>query len=552
MTARIAETLLGAQSDMQRIHRRVVRVGAVAAWAAAALFLGAGSLTGTQDLLIEAVGPILAAGFMTSQILLHREHGGIALLGSAVVVVVMYGVVGNPDTLIPAALSLVIISAIGTLFIASRRFLVIAGLTMFLAAAPSFWGVEFPSALMIGAVMGLSFIMTSMIFYTVRNAATTLNAKFQVLFEQSPTAAFEEDWSESLSYIRSEYDGRPERIKPFLLAFPSVVRRAVALASVIRVNRAAVDLLEASGPGDILGSRDPAIVTEENLESFVDVLTAVYEGREFFEVEAASATFKGRPIWLQARCVDNSRGANPSTILVAMADVTHVRANEAAMEQIIRAKDEFVASISHELRTPLTAVVGLTSELTSSSITPTERDELMGLASMQAEEMALIVEDLLVASRADVGTVAVSPTEIDLCAQVATAIHSVGVNVTASCDKTHIAHADPGRVRQILRNLLTNVERYGGPNPRVVCGELQDRVWIELRDDGAGVPPQHADRIFRPYATAHAGVTSSVGLGLAVARQLAELMNGTLTYRRDLDESVFRLELPATLSPAKV
>ena len=181
-----------------------------------------------------------------------------------------------------------------------------------------------------------------------------------------------------------------------------------------------------------------------------------------------------------------------------------------------------------------------------------ERDEIMELVAAQAEEMSFIVEDLLVASRAELGLVSVAPTGVDLCAEVASSIESVGVDVAASCEKFHHAYADPGRVRQILRNLFTNIERYGGADARVVCGQTETRVWIEVRDNGEGVSPEDAQRIFEPYATAHTGVTSSVGLGLAVARQLAELMDGSLTYRRDRDESVFRLELPVSTASVPV
>lgn len=72
-----------------------------------------------------------------------------------------------------------------------------------------------------------------------------------------------------------------------------------------------------------------------------------------------------------------------------------------------------------------------------------------------------------------------------------------------------------------------------------------DRVWLEVRDNGDGVAPEMAEQIFDSYATAHEGVSGSVGLGLSVARQLASMMGGSLIYRRDNAETVFRLELPS-------
>jgi two-component system, OmpR family, sensor histidine kinase KdpD len=103
--------------------------------------------------------------------------------------------------------------------------------------------------------------------------------------------------------------------------------------------------------------------------------------------------------------------------------------------------------------------------------------------------------------------------------------------------------ADPKRVRQILRNLLTNAQRYGGPRQRVVAGGLRGHVWIEVRDNGDGIADEDVNRVFQPYVTT--GAEGSVGLGLAVARQLAELMGGTLVYEHSAGESVFRLQLPA-------
>jgi signal transduction histidine kinase len=549
MSTRVSDTLSGAQSDMIRVHRRVVHVGATAAWFAAALLLIAGFISGDQQVLVGAVGPTIAAAFMTAQIVLHRENGSIALVGSAVVVMVMYTVVGTPDTLLPAALALVVISAIGMLLVAKHLIPLAAGVAVFLGIAPQFWGLSLVEAVQLGSVMALSFVMTTVIFQTVRNAATALDTKFKVMFDQSPTAMFEEDWTEAIEYVRSEYSGPPERISRFLSAYPEVVRRAVGKATITRVNDAAISLLEASGPEDLLGSRDPGKVTEENIESFVDALVALYLDREFFEREFLAHTLRGRKIWLQARCVKSTTGEKPGSLLVALADVTHARAKTEALADLIRAKDLFIASVSHELRTPLTAVVGFTSEMAGSSISGDEMAELMKLVSGQAEEMSYIVDDLLVAARAEIGTVSLDVGEVDLGEQLHAVIGGVGVKVGEIPPRLPSVSADATRVRQILRNLLTNLNRYGGPERRILGGENGDRAWIEVRDNGEGVSAEDADRIFEPYATAHARVTGSVGLGLAVARQLAELMGGSLRYRRDKGESVFRLELPLSRKP---
>jgi signal transduction histidine kinase len=458
---------------------------------------------------------------------------------------VMHTVVSNPLMVIPTAVTLVVISAIGILLLDRRQVVAMAILALLLFVAPQLWAVSFTESLTLGIVMALSFVMTAVIFLGIRNAATTLNTRFQMLFDASPAAVMEEDWSEALAYLRSEYTGRPDRIRPFLLAYPAVVRRGLDRTKVLRVNQAAAELVEAGSPADLVGPRVGARVPDESIPAYANALATLYEGKRAFAEDLPFVTRKGRPIWLQVRGVDTSAGEVGRSILVGLADITHIKARQEAMADLVRAKDEFVAKVSHELRTPLTAVLGLTAEMSAMEpMGDDERVELLELVADQAQEMSNIVEDLLVASRAEIGTVAVETRVVDMEVELQAAIDGVGVEIAEIPVSIPDAVADPGRVRQILRNLLTNAMRYGGPTVRVVSGARIDSVWLEIRDDGDGVPTDLAGTIFEPYGTAHQGVLGSVGLGLSVSRQLAELMRGELTYRRDGNESVFRLVLP--------
>jgi signal transduction histidine kinase len=543
--ADLAEAFLKADSDMYLVHRRVVRVGAGAAWFAAAAFVLIGLIAGNSALVLQAIAPVLIGAFMTAQILAQGENAYVGLVAAAVGVVVFYAAIGNEDTIVPAGVSLVIICALAIVFVETRITQVISVVCVGLFVTPFLWGLSFGEAIGLGFGMSLCFVVASVIFVSVKSALAQLQTRFQMLFERSPTAVMEEDWSRAVSYLRSEYKGRPDRIHQFLLANPAVVRRAVAMANIVRVNEAAVSLFEARGQEDLLGPRNPLRVTGANVEAFVDALVTLYEGRDVFEEEVLAQTFSGKPIWLQVRAADTSPDRSGSRIIMGFADVTHIKERSEAMSRLVKSKDEFIARVSHELRTPLTAVVGLTSEMSSiGSMSAKERGELMGLVAGQAAEMSYIVEDLLVAARAEMGTVAIDPTTVDLDHELRTTIDGLGVGVDELPEGIRHVHADASRVRQILRNLLTNADRYGGPRRRVVAGNVDDRVWLEVRDDGEGVPAEMADQIFDPYTTAHAGISGSVGLGLSVARQLASMMGGSLIYRRDAGETVFRLELP--------
>lgn len=227
------------------------------------------------------------------------------------------------------------------------------------------------------------------------------------------------------------------------------------------------------------------------------------------------------------------------------------RAHE-KLQELVYYKDEFVASVSHELRTPLTAVVGLSEELANlspESFTPDELAEFHQLIAQQSREVAFIVEDLLVAARVEIETVSIDLQPVDLDAEVAATINGWPSEFgSMEFEPGHVkVQADPTRLRQITRNLLTNAIRYGGRRVVVVTGTADERGVVEVRDDGLGIDADDLERIFQPYERASgvdAARPGSVGLGLYVSRQLARLMGGDLTCHREGGETVFRLTLP--------
>ncbi len=240
-----------------------------------------------------------------------------------------------------------------------------------------------------------------------------------------------------------------------------------------------------------------------------------------------------------------------SRAMFTIVDVSAHRSEERRMEDLISAKNEFLASISHEIRTPLTAIVGFSQVLEDDGDMSNE-DRMLMVRSIveQAQEMSDLVNDLLLAARTEAGHVKVDVAEIDVVAQVRQTLDAGGT-FTANVDfqwpgAMVTAIADPVRVRQILRNLLTNAERYGGPIVTLAIHARPEWVDVDVIDNGAGLPEDEWEAIFELYHRAHedSGRTESAGVGLAISRQLAELMGGSLHYSRENDCSVFRLRLP--------
>lgn len=230
-----------------------------------------------------------------------------------------------------------------------------------------------------------------------------------------------------------------------------------------------------------------------------------------------------------------------------------LRQRQETLEELVRSKDEFVASVSHELRTPLTAVLGFAEELRErwTNLEPTEVTELLDLVVSQGLDVAHIVDDLLVAARLQVGTVSIVASEIYLSETLKAVMDSVRLEgLIVRIEGEARCQGDPVRVRQILRNLLSNAVRHGGADIRITLHSDGDRAMVEVSDDGPGIPGEETDKLFLPYERFHhdRGKPDSVGLGLYVAHSLARLMHGDLTYERRQGRSVFTMVLPASPS----
>jgi len=219
------------------------------------------------------------------------------------------------------------------------------------------------------------------------------------------------------------------------------------------------------------------------------------------------------------------------------------------MASLMASKDQLVASVSHELRTPLTVVVGLVEELaTRPDLPPGDRTEFVELIRDQSHELTHIVEDLLVASRAGTGELVVVPERLSLAHEIGQVLKLMpdprgkSIETRGHCRDVD---ADRLRVRQILRNLLSNAIRYGGGLITITLEDRPGRSALMVADDGPGIPLEDRDRIFELYQRAHEtpGLPGSLGIGLAVSRRLARLMGGDLTFGGG-DGNAFVLELP--------
>lgn len=213
-------------------------------------------------------------------------------------------------------------------------------------------------------------------------------------------------------------------------------------------------------------------------------------------------------------------------------------------------RSQMLGTVSHELRNNLTGMMGMT-ELVSNDPEMSGEDarELTGLAYQQAVEATEIVEDLLTMSRVERSALTVDVEDVDLNAEIGKVVHRFmgeGKSIELQLgDDVGTVSADDLRVRQVVRNLVSNAIRYGGPNVVVSSSVASDGVTVIVRDDGDGVPEEDVTAIFLPYKRSNATKrhSSSVGLGLWISRQLTQAMGGSLEYQRSDGHTEFVFSL---------
>jgi PAS domain S-box-containing protein len=266
----------------------------------------------------------------------------------------------------------------------------------------------------------------------------------------------------------------------------------------------------------------------------------------------------------QFRVVDRrtADGGTVSTAVDISADARReeeLRAARATAEKASRAKSAFLASMSHELRTPLNAVLGFAQLLQRDKKNPLseKQQERLQHVVKGGEHLLHLIDDILDLARIETGrvTVSVEPVDVgEVLAGVRTTLEpladraGIKLDVTGAQSAECLLMADRTRLTQILLNFGSNAIKYGRAGHATFRVDTRENnVRIAVSDDGIGIPEQHHDELFKPFARAgqETGPIEGTGIGLAICKRLAELMGGTVGFESETGKgSMFWVELP--------
>jgi two-component system, OmpR family, phosphate regulon sensor histidine kinase PhoR len=244
----------------------------------------------------------------------------------------------------------------------------------------------------------------------------------------------------------------------------------------------------------------------------------------------------------------------------AFRDLTEERALESM-------RQDLVATVSHELRTPLAAIYGaaLTLRRDDVQLEAELHDKLLEVISEESSRLADIVNDLLLASQLDTGTLKANiercdPREIVQLEIDAVRTHlppNVELQVDVGSDLPAVA-ADAGQLRQVLANLIENAVKYSPEGGTITVGaEPSDHnVRFAVRDSGLGIPPTEQRRIFEKFYRLDPHMSRGIGgtgLGLYICRELVRRVDGRIWVESDgRTGSTFYVEIPREAAAAAV
>jgi signal transduction histidine kinase/DNA-binding response OmpR family regulator len=316
-----------------------------------------------------------------------------------------------------------------------------------------------------------------------------------------------------------------------------------------------------------------SILHPDDRERAREAIAACVYGGKVYDIEYRTVSPQGEIRWVRATGRTDYKDEKPVRFDGTTQDITDrkrvdeerkqlldiERAARVEVERTSRMKDEFLATLSHELRTPLNAILGWTQLLKRDQQDPEMLSEAISVIERNVRVQTQLIEDLLDMSRIISGNVRLDVQRVELSEIINAAMEGVkptaetkGVRLEKVIDRlVGPVSGDPGRLQQVLWNLLTNAVKFTpkGGKVRVLAEVMQSHVEISVADTGEGISPDFLPHLFERFSQADGSAKrkhTGLGLGLSIVKNLVELHGGTVraNSRGEGQGATFIIQLP--------
>ena len=328
-----------------------------------------------------------------------------------------------------------------------------------------------------------------------------------------------------------------------------------------RITGYSFDEAVGQSPGDLLNAPDTGSAALAQLHR------ALQDGKPC-RVEIKNRTKQGRDIWMDINMSPVFAADGRLDVFLSVErDITEAKAQQAelasarhAAEAASQAKSQFLATMSHEIRTPLNGVIGVAELLADTRLAATQQHYVATIVD-SGRALLTIINDVLDLSKLEAGKMDLAEEVFDLSALVTRSLDLLrpvaqGKGLALAVDLPEALpqyRGDPGRLRQVLLNLLGNAVKFTEQGRVAVrlhrqAGAVTDEILLHVQDTGIGIPPERQAHVFDSFAQGDSTITrrfGGTGLGLTISRELVRCMGGDIDVTSEAGQgSTFTIRLP--------